>query len=84
MLTYIFGLWNLLKIDMEIEQKHLLVIDVSKRNLIKFSEQAIGSNKIQLKMFFQEIYFVSDVTPLYIKKICCDKTCFSYLVYNGC
>ena len=46
MLTHIFVLWNLLKIDMEIEQKHLLVIDVSKRNLIKFSEQAIGSNKI--------------------------------------
>lgn len=46
MLTYIFGLWNLLKIGLEMEQKHLLVIDVSKRDLIKFSEQAIGSNKI--------------------------------------
>ena len=46
MLTHIFVLWNLLKIGLEIEQKHLLVIDVSKRNLIKFSEQAIGSNKI--------------------------------------
>ena len=75
MLTYFFDLQNLLNMSLEIEEKDMFVINESKRRLIGFSKQAIGSNKIQLRYTLLKIYFCLN-HHFFIKKTLCYKMCF--------
>lgn len=69
--------------SLEIEGKDMFVINESKRRLIGFSKQAIGSNKIQLKHTLPKTLFFSEPSLLY-KETLSYKMCLSYLIDNGC